>query len=84
MIWPSGAVKSTASRLRSNIADDTSLIAEGIVDSTGILEIIAFLESEYGIQISDVDTTPENLETIGRIAAFVARKCASVAGVSTG
>lgn len=56
------------------LLDDTSLIAEGIVDSTGMLEVITFLEAEYGIQISDAETVPENLETIGRIAAFVARK----------
>lgn len=56
------------------LLDDTSLIAEGIVDSTGMLEVIVFLEAEYGIQISDAETVPENLETIGRIAAFVARK----------
>lgn len=56
------------------LADDTSLIAEGIVDSTGMLEIIVFLETEYGIRIADAETIPENLETIGRISAFVARK----------
>jgi acyl carrier protein len=56
------------------LLDDTSLIAEGIVDSTGMLEVIVFLEGEYGIQITDAETVPENLETIGRIAAFVARK----------
>lgn len=56
------------------LLDDTSLIAEGIVDSTGMLELISFLEAEYGIRITDADTTPENLETIGRIGAFVARK----------
>jgi acyl carrier protein len=39
-----------------------------------MLEIIAFLESEFGIRISDSETTPENLESIARIAAFVGRK----------
>jgi acyl carrier protein len=56
------------------LGGDTSLIAEGIVDSTGMLEVIVFLESEFGIQITDVETVPENLETIGRMAAFVANK----------
>lgn len=61
----------------SEIGDDTSLIATGLVDSTGMLEVIAFLEGEYGIRIRDQEMAPENLETIGRIAAFVARKRAA-------
>jgi acyl carrier protein len=59
---------------RSEITDDTSLISSGLVDSTGMLEVIAFLESEYGIRIEDREMVPANLETINRIAAFVARK----------
>lgn len=58
----------------SMLADDASLITGGFVDSTGLLEVIAFLESEYGIRVLDEETIPENLETIGRIAAFVSRK----------
>ena len=58
----------------SELTDDTSLITSGFVDSTGMLEVIAFLESEYGIDIEDQETVPENLETIGRVAAFVTRK----------
>jgi len=56
------------------IEDDTSLITTGYVDSTGMLELIAFLEEDYGIAIADTEMTPANLETIGRIARFVARK----------
>lgn len=56
------------------LADDASLISEGIVDSTGMLEIIGFLESEYDLKISDQETVPENLDSITRIAAFVGRK----------
>jgi acyl carrier protein len=58
----------------SEITDDTSLITSGLVDSTGMLEVIAFLESEYGIRVEDREMVPANLETINRIAAFVARK----------
>lgn len=58
----------------SEIADDTLLVTSGFVDSTGMLEVIMFLESTFGIRISDQETTPENLESIARIAAFVARK----------
>ncbi|HET9599330.1 MAG TPA: acyl carrier protein [Anaeromyxobacteraceae bacterium] len=61
------------------LADDASLIRTGIVDSTGVLEIISFLESEFGIEVEDRDAVPANLDSIARIAAFVARKSA-VAG----
>jgi acyl carrier protein len=64
----------------STLADDTSLITGGFVDSTGLLEVIAFLETEYGIRVLDQETIPENLETIGRIAAFVDRKRKAAAG----
>jgi acyl carrier protein len=56
------------------IEEETSLINEGIVDSTGMLEVIAFLESEFGIPIADTDMTPQNLETLGRIVRFVEKK----------
>ena len=58
----------------SDIREDTSLISTGLVDSTGMLEVIAFLESEFGISVRDQEMSPENLETIGRIAAYVQRK----------
>jgi acyl carrier protein len=56
------------------IGEDTSLITTGYVDSTGMLELIAYLEESCGIVIEDTEMTPANLETIGRIARFVARK----------
>lgn len=59
---------------------EISLIDSGIVDSTGMMDIILFLESTYGISIEDEETVPENLETIDRIAAFMARKQSGVAG----
>jgi acyl carrier protein len=57
-----------------DLTDGTSLIDTGIVDSTGMLDIILFLETEFGIAIEDRETTPDNLETIGRIVAFVESK----------
>ena len=56
------------------IGDETSLITTGYVDSTGMLEVISFLEEQYGISIADTEMTPAHLETIGRIARFVAGK----------
>jgi acyl carrier protein len=51
-----------------------SLLEKGIIDSTGVLELIAFLESQYGIAMEDGEVVPENLDSLHNIAAFVARK----------
>ena len=59
---------------QSAIADGDSFLAKGIVDSTGMLEIIYFLEDEYGIKIEDEEMVPENLDSVNNIVAFVARK----------
>jgi acyl carrier protein len=58
----------------AEVADDTLLVTSGLVDSTGMLEIVAFLEAEFAIRIADHETTPENLESVARIAAFVILK----------
>ncbi len=57
----------------AEVGDDTLLVTSGYVDSTGMLEVIAFLEKEFGIRVTDQETTPENLDSIERIDAFVAR-----------
>lgn len=61
----------------AELTDDASLIQGGWVDSTGMLELIAFLEDEYGIRIADPEMVPDNLDGIARIAAFVGRKRAA-------
>jgi acyl carrier protein len=58
----------------SSLTADTSLLDSGIVDSTGVLEIIAFLEGEMGIQVKDEEMIPENLDSIGKIAHFIVKK----------
>jgi acyl carrier protein len=58
----------------SDIAADESLLEAGIVDSTGVLELVAFLETAFGIAIGDDDIVPENLDSIGALTAFVAGK----------
>jgi len=66
----------------SELTVDTSLIDSGIVDSMGMLDVILFLETRMGISVRDADTTPENLETIGRISAFVERRRMALAETS--
>lgn len=57
-----------------SLGDDTSLLDQGIVDSTGVLELTAFLEQSFSIEVEDAEIVPENLDTIGSILAFIARK----------
>jgi len=59
--------------------DDTSFRDESILDSTGILELIAYLEKTYKIRIDDDELTPENLDTLNLIRQFVTRKLATAA-----
>lgn len=56
------------------LGEDDSLIDAGIIDSTGVVELVAFLEQRFGIAVGDEDLVPENLDSIGRITGFVARK----------
>lgn len=58
----------------SALADDYSLIASGTLDSTGILELINFVEETYKVKVSDDEMLPSNFDSVGAIAAFVARK----------
>jgi acyl carrier protein len=54
--------------------DDDSLMEAGVIDSTGILELIEFLESNFGIEVSEAETVPQNLDTIANLTRFVAAK----------
>ncbi len=56
------------------VSEDEHLMERGIVDSMGMLELIGFLEDRFGVQPADDEITEQNLATLGRIAAFVARK----------
>lgn len=53
---------------------DLSLIDNDLIDSTGILELVGFIEERFAIQVADADIVPANLDTIDRIAGFIARK----------
>jgi len=54
--------------------DEDPLVDEGIIDSTGILELIEFLEGRFGIEISEAETVPQNLGTISSLTRFVVSK----------
>ena len=56
------------------LENNTSLLEAGIIDSTGVLEVIMFIETTFGVTVEDSEMLPENLDSIERIAGFVARK----------
>jgi acyl carrier protein len=58
----------------ADFGDDTSLLEHGIVDSTGVLEIVGFLASAFHVKVSDEDLVPENLDSVARIAAYATRR----------
>lgn len=54
--------------------DTTSFLRHGIIDSTGVLELVAFLEQELGVAVADDELVPSNFDSIAAIADFVRRK----------
>lgn len=57
-----------------DLNDDTRFMESGIIDSTGILELVMFLEMTYKIKIQNEEVLPENFDSIGRVAQFVSKK----------
>jgi len=58
----------------ATITDEASLLKSGVVDSTGVLEVISFLEETFQVTVADDEMTPDNLDSILRISAFLDRK----------
>jgi acyl carrier protein len=59
-----------------SLQDDSSFLDSGIIDSTGMLEMIMFLENTCGVKIEPEEMVPENLDSINRVVQFVKRKLA--------
>jgi acyl carrier protein len=57
-----------------DLNDDTSFLDEGIIDSTGILELVSFLEEEFDISVEDDEILPENLDSITNVTAYLEKK----------
>lgn len=58
------------------LGDDDSLMGNGIVDSMGVMEMIEFLESEFGVAVDDTDITEANIGSLNAIAAYVSSHAA--------
>jgi len=58
----------------SELQNDSSFLDQGIIDSTGVLELVEWLEDEFNISVDDEELIPENLDSVNSLAAFIARK----------
>ncbi len=58
----------------SALQNSESLLDRGIIDSTGVMELVAFLEEKFGLGIEDDELLPENLDSVDQIVGFVSRK----------
>jgi len=63
----------------SSFKDDDSFMGGGIIDSTGVLQLVAFLEETYGITVEDEELIPENLDSICYVSVYLARKMSATA-----
>jgi acyl carrier protein len=59
---------------QKEIDEKASLLETGVIDSTGVLELIAYIEETYGIQVEDEEIVPENLDTILDITYYITQK----------
>jgi acyl carrier protein len=61
----------------SQLPVDASLLEQGIIDSTGVLEVVMFLEESFGVAVDDTQMLPQNFDSVARITAFVQRLLAA-------
>jgi acyl carrier protein len=61
----------------SDFGNDASLLESGIVDSTGVLELVAFVEDAFGIEIAEHEMVPENFDSVNQIVSYVSSKSKS-------
>lgn len=55
-------------------ADDASFLQEGIIDSLGIIELVTFVEKEFGISVADHELLPSNFDSVSKLSAFISSK----------
>lgn len=61
---------------RQNVSlhSDDSLLEQGLIDSTGVLELVSFIEDKFKVKIADEELVPDNLDSINRLIAFIETK----------
>ena len=64
---------------KKTLGDDESLIDSGVIDSTGVLELIAFLEQKFQVKFEDSELVAENFDSVNKIIKFIAKKSPGMA-----
>jgi len=54
--------------------EEASFLEEGIVDSVGVMELVAFVEEKFGLKVDDADVVPDNFDSVSKLTAFIRRK----------
>jgi len=67
----------------NGLGETDSLLETGVIDSTGVLELVAFIEETYGIKIEDEEIVPENLDSIANLVAYIGSKISEPSTAST-
>lgn len=62
-------------------SDEVSLLDNGIVDSLGVMELVTLVQTEFGVNVNPLEVTPENFDSVARLAAYIRTKTAAVAAV---
>ena len=62
---------------QSALADADSFLEKGVLDSTGIMEVVFFIEEQFGIRVDDEEMVPQNLDSIDHLVTFIERKKAA-------
>jgi acyl carrier protein len=70
----------TVTQEAEDLADNSSLMGQGIIDSAGILELVAFVEDAFGIRVGDSELVPENFDSLNAIQSYLERKRALATG----
>src|ERR1700731_2730740 len=54
--------------------DDASFLQAGVIDSLGVVELVTFAGQQFGVEVAQADVTPQNFDSVERLAAFIRRK----------
>jgi len=57
-----------------NFTDDISFLEKGIIDSTGVLELVTFVEDKFGVTVEDEELIPDNFDSLNKLSSFISNK----------
>ncbi len=63
----------------ASLDDDDLFFDVGIIDSTGVLEVVGFIEDEFGLEVADKELIPDNFESVNKLVAYISRKTQTTA-----